>query len=246
MSIHHNISSNIFGPNTQIHQGDIFDYSFNKSRKAYYVFPFPPNQDIVRRPGIVTKLDELLSLSKEGRYCSAALRGLGGSGKTQIALDYAYRRSHEDPACDIFWVHADNETSFAQDYHAVARKLGLDPKLTGEQLFLAVRHCIELRQKWLLILDNAEDVACFGVGAMDHTKSLLKLIPGGPGGTVLWTSRDKQIVALVGSRQGIQIPHMAIEEAEKLFSVTVASTASVAPFDYLTSRIIYTEDFNAY
>ncbi|KAH0523157.1 hypothetical protein TsFJ059_008201 [Trichoderma semiorbis] len=219
MSTDRNVSSNTFGPNTQIHQGDIFNYSSNASRKAYFVVPFPPNEDIVPRPEIVTKLDELLSPSKEGRYCNAALWGLSGSGKTQIALNYAYRRSHEDPQCDIFWVHADNEANFVQDYQAVARTLDLNPLLNGEELFLEVRKCIESQRKWLLILDNADDVTRFGIGATDHTKSLLKFIPGGPGGTVLWTSCDKQILALVGPRRGIQIPHMSIEEAEKLLSV---------------------------
>ncbi|KAL6789756.1 hypothetical protein J3E68DRAFT_86040 [Trichoderma sp. SZMC 28012] len=219
MSADRNVCSNAFGPNTQIHQGDNHYYSSNALRKAYFVVPFPPNEDIVLRPEIVTKLDELLLPSKEGRYCNAALWGLSGSGKTQIALNYAYRRSHEDPDCDIFWVHADNEASFVQDYQAVARTLGLDPMLKGEELFLEVRKCIESQRKWLLILDNADDVTRFGIGATDHTKSLLKFIPGGPGGTILWTSCDKQIVALVGPHRGIQIPHMSIEEAEKLLSV---------------------------
>ncbi|KAL7907024.1 hypothetical protein GGI35DRAFT_102200 [Trichoderma velutinum] len=222
MSADCNVSSNTFGPNTRIHQGDfqvIHNYSSHASRKAFFVVPFPSNEDIIRRPEIDTQLDELLLPSKEGRYCSVALWGLGGSGKTQIALDYAYRRSHDDPACDIFWVHANNEASLTKDYQAVARRLGLDPKLNGEELFLEVCDRIESLQRWLLILDNADDVTCFGVGATDHTKSLLRFIPGGPGGTVLWTSRDKQIVALAGPRRGIQIPHMAIDEAENLLSM---------------------------
>jgi hypothetical protein len=43
--------------------------------------------------------------------------------KSQIALEYAYRRSR-DPACSVFWVHADNETTFRQDYNAIAKRLG--------------------------------------------------------------------------------------------------------------------------
>ncbi|KAL7956927.1 P-loop containing nucleoside triphosphate hydrolase protein, partial [Trichoderma compactum] len=184
----------------------IHNYSPNASRKAYFVVPFPPNENIIRRPDIDAQLDELLSPSKDGHYCSAALRGLSGSGKTQIALDCAYRRSHEDPDRDIFWVHADSKT--------MARKLGLDSELDGDELFLEVHDRIESLQRWLLILDNADSVTRFGIGAIDHTKSLLKFIPGGPGGTVLWTSRDEQIVDLVGAPRGVQIAHMDTEEAE--------------------------------
>ncbi|KAM6476424.1 P-loop containing nucleoside triphosphate hydrolase protein [Trichoderma sp. SZMC 28011] len=220
MCANRNISSNSFGPNAKIHQGDSHYYSPNASRKAYFVVPFPPNENIIRRPDIDAQLDELLSSSKGGQYCSAALWGLSGSGKTQIALDCAYRRSHEDPDCDIFWVHADSETSFMQDYKTIARKLGLDSELDGEELFLEVHDHIESLQRWLLILDNADDVTRFGIGATDYTKSLLKFIPGGPGGTVLWTSRDEQIVDLVGAQRGVQIAHMDTEEAENLLATT--------------------------
>ncbi|KAL7943744.1 P-loop containing nucleoside triphosphate hydrolase protein [Trichoderma barbatum] len=223
MSAGRSVSSNSFGPNTEIRQGDtiINNYSSNASRKAYHVLPFPHNEDIIRRPEIVAQLDELLSPSKEGRYCSAALWGLSGSGKTQIALDYIYRRNHEDPACDIFWAHVDNETSFARDYQKIARKLSPDSKLNGEELFLEVRDRIESLQQWLLILDNADDLTRFGVGvASDQTQSLLKYIPQGPGGTVLWTSCDEQIVGLVGPSRGVQITHMNIKEAEQLLAKT--------------------------
>ncbi|KAL6824571.1 hypothetical protein J3E69DRAFT_381431 [Trichoderma sp. SZMC 28015] len=223
MSADHKISSNAFGSNTQIHQGDttvIHNYGSNASRKAHFMLPFPPNENIVCRPEIIAKIDKLLARSKGGHYCGAALWGLGGSGKTQIALDYAYRRSHEDPACDIFWVHADNKTSFTRDYQRIARNLDLDYKVSGEELFVTVCHRIRSLQRWLLILDNADDLALFGVGVGGQIKSLFEYIPHGPGGTVLWTSRDEQIVSLVGSLRGIQISHMGIEEAESLLAIT--------------------------
>ncbi|PNP56058.1 hypothetical protein THARTR1_03583 [Trichoderma harzianum] len=222
MSTDHNVSSNAFGSNTQIHQGNtvIHNYGSNASRKANFVLPFPPNESVIRRPEIVTKIDKLLTRSKDGHYCSAALWGLGGSGKTQIALDYAYRRSHEDPACDIFWVHADNETSFARDYQRIARKLNLDYKVNSEELFLTVCDGIGSLQRWLLILDNADDLTLFGVGVGGQTKSLFEYIPHGPGGTVLWTSRDEQIVNLVGPLRGVLISHMGIKEAENLLAMT--------------------------
>ncbi|KAM4067514.1 hypothetical protein HRG_012288 [Hirsutella rhossiliensis] len=58
-------------------------------------------------------------------------RAFCGSGKTQIALEYAYRRSR-DPACSVFWVHTDNETTFTQDYKVIAKRLGLAGSLDGE------------------------------------------------------------------------------------------------------------------
>jgi hypothetical protein len=68
--------------------------------------------------------------------------------KTQIALQYAYRRSR-DPACSVFWVHADNETTFTQDYKVIAKRLGLAGSLDGPELLTAVRERIEVDPCWV-------------------------------------------------------------------------------------------------
>jgi hypothetical protein len=58
----------------------------------------------------------------------------------------------------VFWVHADNATTFAQDYKKIARRLGVG-KLDGEELLAAVRERIESGPPWLLVLDNADEFA---------------------------------------------------------------------------------------
>ncbi|KAB5581156.1 hypothetical protein GE09DRAFT_928213, partial [Coniochaeta sp. 2T2.1] len=114
----------------------------------------------------------------------------------QIVLEYAYRRSR-DPACSVFWVHADNETTFTQDYKAIAKRLGLAGSLDGPELLTAVRERIEGNPCWVLVLDNADNLAVFGVGrtrpGADEKRGLCDFVPRGPVGTVLWTSRDRRI-----------------------------------------------------
>lgn len=88
-----------------------------------------------------------------------------------MALEYAYCCCCDDaacPACSVFWVYADNETKFAQDYKTIARRLGLAENLDGEELLTAVRERIESEPQWLLILDNADDLGLFGVGQTSH------------------------------------------------------------------------------
>ncbi|KAI5460661.1 hypothetical protein BGZ63DRAFT_387583 [Mariannaea sp. PMI_226] len=46
--------------------------------------------------------------------------------KTQIALDFAYRRCDNDSECCVFWVHADNEAIFISDFKAIAKQVGVD------------------------------------------------------------------------------------------------------------------------
>ncbi|RYP49164.1 hypothetical protein DL769_011115 [Monosporascus sp. CRB-8-3] len=202
-------------------------YPKGNSPKTYRLIPLPRNEDVVNRTHIFTRLDALLPPTSE--YQSAALYGLGGSGKTQVALEYAYRRCRDDPACSVFWVHADNETTFAQDYKAIAQTLGLN-KLNGEKLLTAVCKRIESRSSWLLVLDNADDLALFGVGRTSHNTShgqveeptsLYNYVPRCATGTVLWTSRDERIVGtLVSPRRGIQVGQMDPGEAKALLETS--------------------------
>ncbi|CAG1959019.1 unnamed protein product [Fusarium graminearum] len=129
------------------------------------------------------------------------------------------------PHCSVFWDHADNETAFGQDYKIVAGKFSLDSKLDGEELLAAVRERIEAETRWLLILDNADDLALFGVDEKPNTSrkttSLFEYIPRGPTGALLWTSRDERIAGtLVGPRRGIQVAQMTIDKATALLKTT--------------------------
>lgn len=139
--------------------------------------------------------------------------------KTQIALEYAYRRS-DDKACSVFWVHADNEATFIHDYKLIGKKLGVAGTLDGDDLLVAICDRIEAQERWVLILDNADDLSLFGVGTVaGQLKSLFDFVPRGGVGTVLWTSRDERIVGtLVSPVRGIQVSSMSPNEARELLA----------------------------
>ncbi|KAI5466489.1 hypothetical protein BGZ63DRAFT_132708 [Mariannaea sp. PMI_226] len=200
-------SANISGPRSPV-------------RQPCRMIPFPRNEDIVTRDTFA-KLESLIPSMNE--YYSVALWGLGGSGKTQIALEYAYRRIR-DPACSVFWVDADSQATFARDYKNIARKLGLKMEVDDQQMLQNVRDRIEHEPRWLFILDNADDLSLFGVPrARNSPKSmgLFEYIPKVGSGTVLWTSRDERIVGtLVSSQRGIRVVQMREEEAHNLLEAT--------------------------
>ncbi|KAK3693269.1 hypothetical protein B0T22DRAFT_496127 [Podospora appendiculata] len=130
--------------------------------------------------------------------------------KTQVALEYAYRRSR-DLACSVFWVHADNETTFTQDYKAIAKRLGLAGGLDGPELLTAVRERIEAGSCWLLILDNADNLAAFRVGRTQSGKDQ------GRGVEEKYSLRDKRIGgSLVGVKRAINVARMTDAEAMEL------------------------------
>ncbi|KAF5013151.1 hypothetical protein FDECE_815 [Fusarium decemcellulare] len=187
-----------------------------------HVIAYERNDDFIPRPDIVASLESLLPINSD-EYHSAALWGLGGSGKTQIALAYAYNRCRNTP-CSVFWVHADNEATFSQGYTTIAGVLGLNQEEDGHKLLKSVRHGIESLGRWLLVVDNADDLTLFGAGpATNKRKSFMEYIPRGPNGTVLWTSRDEKISgSLVGSRRGISVAKMTLEESKMLLETWMA------------------------
>ncbi|EXK76697.1 hypothetical protein FOQG_18566 [Fusarium oxysporum f. sp. raphani 54005] len=216
-----------FGDNARINLGDIHYHLPHPPARAEVVrvIPYPRNEDLVHRRDLIDKLDKLLPQTARSR--SAALWGLGGSGKTQIALDYAYRRCDADDECCVFWVHADSEATFLADYKTIGKKLGVDEQLDGMDLLDAVRNEIEARSKWLMILDNTDDLRIFGVGQQakggetkeNQNQNTHKYVPCTSQGTVLWTSRDAHIAGtLVGARRGIEVRSMAVGEATTLLT----------------------------
>ncbi|KAI0416504.1 hypothetical protein F5X98DRAFT_178884 [Xylaria grammica] len=223
---HNALAGNHFSGRTTITVNGPRGDSQYRSPAVSRSIPFPRNEDLVPRNVVTNRLDQLLPGTTG--YHAAALSGLGGSGKTQIALDYAYRRQ-SDPDCSIFWVHADSETSFTKDYQSIAGKLGLPNNLSGEDLLRAVCDKIEANPNWVLVLDNADDLTWFGVaqnlgpGSSKPRLNLNAFVPkclaGAGTGTVLWTSRDRQIAgSLVGARRAIHIVRMTSEEAEALLN----------------------------
>ncbi|GGP11417.1 tetratricopeptide repeat protein [Nonomuraea glycinis] len=140
-----------------------------------------------RNPNFTGRADLLAELRKSINTVTAvvaqpqALQGLGGVGKTQLAIEYAWQyRAHYDL---VFWISADQPILVPSSLAAMGPFLGL-PQATGtEQATQQVIRSLESGtpyRKWLVIFDNAEEP--------DDIKDLL---PRGPG-HVLITSRNSR------------------------------------------------------
>ena len=146
--------------------------------------------------------------------------------KTQIVLEYAYRKKDQD-SHSIFWVHAGSVSDFTQGYSDIRDKASLPQELQGEALLKAVRDWLEARTNWLLVLDNADDISIFkpeGETPEDLWPNLLHFVPKASRGIVLWTSRFEDIVgSLVDRNRGVFVGPMSPSESIKLFQSSGAS-----------------------
>ncbi|RFU26344.1 hypothetical protein B7463_g9995, partial [Scytalidium lignicola] len=199
---------------------------FNPAK--FHKLPYMRNPDFFGREEVLRRLDGCLLPSEHSSDLQTfAICGLGGIGKTKIALEYAYSRSAKYDA--VFWVQADEGPKLAEGFARIAEDLGfveafdtLD-RVIARNLVLEwlstprkdskARMRNELRlveASWLLIFDNADDI-----------RLLRDYWPIGGNGSVLVTSRDPLAKTDLYPSIGIDLEPFSTEEAATLLTQMV-------------------------
>ncbi|RBQ76957.1 hypothetical protein FVER14953_12333 [Fusarium verticillioides] len=172
------------------------------SRPPCFNVPFDRDQDFVARPDMTTWLRDKFS-SSTGRM---ALVGMGGFGKSQVAINFAYSIHDEDSNVNVFWVHASSKPRFEEAYRAIAQRMKLPKRNEPSTDILAlVRDWLQNDESgsWLMIVDNADDVNLFYPKGTDE-RPLASFLPKAQHGTILVTSRSLDVAErLTGSRKNI-------------------------------------------
>jgi len=116
--------------------------------------PYPRNVFFTGREKILDDLPQAL-----GQRKCVALSGLGGMGKTQTAIEFAYRNRALYAA--VFWAKAESRDTLLADFVSIAVTLNLSSAHATEQEITVaeVKRWLETHHSWLLILDNADDLS---------------------------------------------------------------------------------------
>ena len=119
--------------------------------------PFLQNDAFVGREDDLRSLHAALTESSTVGIRPAGLTGMGGIGKTQLAVEYCYRYRDNYPG-GVFWLNA------AADWRAEFADLGtyLEPDLAGEPEVRRIRAAadyLKAHPDCLLVLDNVADPA---------------------------------------------------------------------------------------
>jgi tetratricopeptide (TPR) repeat protein len=177
-----------------------------------YYLPHSRNRRFVGRSA---ELDELMQKLLVNKECQKmALVGLGGIGKTQVALQFAYSVKQEQPERSIFWVSALSLESFEQACAEIARILRIPRALEDkEDVNELVKQQLSARTagKWVLIVDNADNMdVLFG---SKPSKGLVDYLPESEDGLTVFTSRHQTVAeSLVGS-DVLELEKMREQEA---------------------------------
>ena len=124
--------------------------------------PHLRNERFVGREALLAEIERALEAGDRASRAVAltqAISGLGGIGKTQLAIEYVYRHAADYEA--VLWVLADPPATLATEYADLARAIGL-PEATSttkvDEQARAVYRWLEspASGRWLLVFDNAE------------------------------------------------------------------------------------------
>ncbi len=121
--------------------------------------PYPRNPVFTGREHLLAQLAEALKPGEAVVLAQPqAISGLGGIGKTQIAVEYAYQHRQDYQA--VLWTLADTRESLISGYVEMARRLNLPEKDEQDQQLVvkAVQEWLKQQRRWLLIFDNADDL----------------------------------------------------------------------------------------
>lgn len=151
----------------------------------------PDIWSVPARDDVFVGRDEALIALREailrgGRVAIEGLYGMGGVGKTRLAIEYVYRFGSDYDL--VWWVAADRPALVSDQLAALAVRLGLvGPETDTGTAATVARTYLRRQRGWLLVFDNAESA-----------EALAPWLPGGTGHTII-TSRTSGWAALAAS-----------------------------------------------
>ncbi|KAI1172158.1 kinesin light chain [Nemania sp. FL0916] len=161
----------------------------------------PEIQNFIARESELLEIHRVLSGS-DGTRRSIVVHGLGGIGKTQLAITYAKRYKDEHSA--IFWLNIKDEPSIQQSFMTIAKQImrqhtdagclrGLNLQ-DNAKVIDAVKTWLSLpgNTRWLLIYDNYDDPKLCD-GPNDTGVDIDLFLPEAYQGSVIVTTRSSQV-----------------------------------------------------
>ena len=153
-----------------------------ENSQTFHNIPYPQNPYFTGRDEELDQIYSFFVASKSNDICSLALVGMGGIGKTQLAIEYAYR--YKDQYSAIYWFQADDRDLLLYSIAELAEQLIPEqsnhdnPKTVAENF----KHYLEKQSRWLLIVDNA-----------DNFSIVKEFLPKSGDGCILITTRSSQL-----------------------------------------------------
>ncbi|KAH7408302.1 kinesin light chain 1 [Phaeosphaeria sp. MPI-PUGE-AT-0046c] len=195
---------------------------------ALSLLPFPRNEHFVGREEQLRSLEQYLLASNTHRRMT--VYGLGGCGKSALALEFAYRAQVRNSRYMVFWVPAISQESFELAYRDIGVRLGV-PGITDDNADIRrlVKDTLSSGSfgDWLMIVDNADDSGVL-LGTTDNNPMSARLsdcLPHSSNGTILFTTRSRKVAGDLTPSSVLKLSDMSKAEARQLLAQRLTKQA---------------------
>jgi ATP/maltotriose-dependent transcriptional regulator MalT len=161
----------------------------------------PETEHFVSRREELTEIHK--TLGGDGTRSTVVLHGLGGIGKTQLAVTYAKR--HKADYSAIFWLNSKDEDSLKQSFARVARRIlqenpeasrlsAVNEDSSLDKVVDAVKRWLDhpKNTRWLIVYDNYDNPKLRG--NTDPTAvDIRRFLPEAYHGSIIITTRSSQV-----------------------------------------------------
>ncbi|TVY13428.1 Kinesin light chain, partial [Lachnellula arida] len=176
-----------------------------------FIVPSLRVSHFVKRKSPLEELElHLRPRGKNHEPSTFVLHGMGGCGKSQLALEFCHRTKESCSYSAIFWIDATSPASTSQSFNSVAKEISKDPINPADNeanLQFVRRELSSWPQAWLLVFDNFDDPNSFS------NKSIKDYFPQSGEGSILVTSRHADTKRL---GHHLEVDTMSPEEALEL------------------------------
>jgi hypothetical protein len=177
---------------------------------TYYEIPSLQVSQYVERVELLKNIESHFANTTRNapRPKIVVLLGMGGQGKTQLALEYCRVAKTSERYQAIFWIDASSPNTTSRGFETVAAKISSPRRVFDdiESKIAFVKETLGRWEKpWLMVFDNYDQP--------DKFKNISAYFPQGQTGSILFTSRhaDSKRLGVV-----IRLTHMTEDEGLEL------------------------------
>jgi hypothetical protein len=183
------------------------------------IIPFPRNERFVGQEAQITKIEANL-FSNEQNTTLVAIVGSGGTGKSQLALELAYRAREGDKNCSVFWIDASDSNSLYQSYVNIAQRLNI-PGSNGENA--DAKHLVKFHLEKnssrlsLMIFDNTDSKDLTSDGMLTaRVADLVDCLPRSELCSVVFTTTDSDMPERLATQDVVKLQELTPDAALRM------------------------------
>jgi hypothetical protein len=209
------------------------------------IIPFSRNESFVGRESQLAQLEAKLFSNKQ-TTTTLAIVGLGGTGKSQLALEVAHRTRLNHKSCLVFWMDASDMNSLYRSYTSVAQKLRVpgcnDDQADTKQVVNRCMAAISAR-RCLLIYDNVGGTTLRpSASSKTQAADLADFLPHSKLCSVIFTTTESKIAQAFAPRNVTALHTLTPDTALRMLQTRLTiplSNAEQQEAMHLSEELLY-------